>query len=62
MILVTTAGKVGSKAVRLLGERDATVRVLVRNPARVTALAATGAETIALAMRLRRAARLGLRP
>jgi len=44
MILVTTAGKVGSEAVRLLRERDVPVRVLVRDPARVTALADAGAE------------------
>ena len=44
MILVTTAGKVGSEAVRLLRERDVPVRVLVRNPAKVTALAEAGAE------------------
>ena len=44
MILVTTAGKVGSETVRLLRERDVPVRVLVREPAKVTALADTGAE------------------
>ncbi len=44
MILVTTAGKVGSEAVRLLRERDVPVRVLVRDPAKVTALADAGAE------------------
>jgi uncharacterized protein YbjT (DUF2867 family) len=44
VILVTTAGKVGSEAVRLLRERDVPVRVLVRNPAKVTALAEAGAE------------------
>ena len=44
MILVTTAGKVGSEAVRLLRERDVPVRVLVRDPAKVTALAKAGAE------------------
>jgi len=44
MILVTTAGKVGSEAVRLLRERDLPVRVLVRDPAKVTALADAGAE------------------
>jgi hypothetical protein len=30
MILITTAGKVGSEASRLLGERRVPVRVLVR--------------------------------
>jgi uncharacterized protein YbjT (DUF2867 family) len=44
VILVTTAGKVGSEAVRLLRERDMPVRVLVRDPAKVTALAGAGAE------------------
>jgi uncharacterized protein YbjT (DUF2867 family) len=46
MILVTTAGKVGSETVRLLRERDVPVRVLVRDPAKATAraLAETGAE------------------
>jgi uncharacterized protein YbjT (DUF2867 family) len=44
VILVTTAGKVGSEAVRLLRERDVPVRVLVRDPAKVTALAEAGAE------------------
>jgi uncharacterized protein YbjT (DUF2867 family) len=44
VILVTTAGKVGSEAVRLLRERDVPVRVLVRDPAKVTALADAGAE------------------
>ena len=44
MILVTTAGKVGSEAVRLLRERDLPVRMLVRDPAKVTALADAGAE------------------
>lgn len=31
MILITTAGKVGSEAARLLAQRDASVRVLVRD-------------------------------
>jgi uncharacterized protein YbjT (DUF2867 family) len=44
VILVTTAGKVGSEAVRLLRERDVPVRVLVRDPAKVKALADAGAE------------------
>jgi len=44
VILVTTAGKVGSEAVRLLRERDVPVRVLVRDPAKVIALAEAGAE------------------
>jgi uncharacterized protein YbjT (DUF2867 family) len=44
VILVTTAGKVGSEAVRLLRDRDVPVRVLVRDPVKVTALADAGAE------------------
>jgi uncharacterized protein YbjT (DUF2867 family) len=44
VILVTTAGKVGSEAVRLLRERDVPVRVLARDPAKVTALADAGAD------------------
>jgi len=44
LILVTTAGKVGSETVRLLRERDVPVRVLVRDPAKAAALAEAGAE------------------
>jgi uncharacterized protein YbjT (DUF2867 family) len=46
VILVTTAGKVGSETARLLRERDVPVRVLVRDPAKATAraLAEAGAE------------------
>ena len=46
MILVTTAGKVGSETACLLRERDVPVRVLVRDPATTTAraLAEAGAE------------------
>jgi uncharacterized protein YbjT (DUF2867 family) len=46
MILVTTAGKVGSETVRVLRAQDVPVRVLVRDPANTTAqaLAAAGAE------------------
>src|SRR5450755_3937428 len=43
MILVTTAGKVGSEAVRLLRQREVPVRVLVRDPVKAKVLAA-GAE------------------
>jgi hypothetical protein len=32
MILITTAGKVGSVAARLIAQRDVPVRVLVRHP------------------------------
>ena len=44
MILVTTAGKVGSETVRLLAQRDMPVRVLVRDPAKAKTLAEAGAE------------------
>ena len=44
MILVTTAGKVGSETVRLLRERHVPVRVLVRDPTKAAALAEAGAE------------------
>ena len=44
MILVTTAGKVGTEAVRSLIRREAPVRVLVRDPGKGRALAAAGAE------------------
>ena len=44
MILVTTAGKVGSEAARLLAGRGVLVRVLVRDPAKAAALAQAGAE------------------
>jgi uncharacterized protein YbjT (DUF2867 family) len=49
VILVTTAGKVGAEAVRLLREQDIPVRVLVRDPGTATAaaLAAAGAEVAA---------------
>src|SRR5580700_8664025 len=44
MILVTTAGKIGAEASRLLAQRGAPVRVLVRNPEKVTGLAQAGVE------------------
>jgi uncharacterized protein YbjT (DUF2867 family) len=44
LILVTTAGKVGSETARLLAERDVPVRVLVRDPAKAAALAGAGVE------------------
>jgi uncharacterized protein YbjT (DUF2867 family) len=49
VILVTTAGKVGAEAVRLLCEQRTPVRVLVRDPgkAAIRALAAAGAEIAA---------------
>jgi uncharacterized protein YbjT (DUF2867 family) len=44
MILITTGGKVGSAASRLLAERGIPVRVLVRHPEKAAALAQTGVE------------------
>jgi uncharacterized protein YbjT (DUF2867 family) len=44
MILITTAGNVGSEASRLLAERGTRVRVLVRKPQKAAALAAIGVE------------------
>ena len=44
MILVTTAGKVGSETASLLRDRDVPVRVLVRDPAKAAALAEAGVE------------------
>ena len=44
MILVTTAGKVGAEAARLLAARGESVRVLVRNPEKVAALSRAGVE------------------
>jgi uncharacterized protein YbjT (DUF2867 family) len=44
MILITTAGKVGSEAARLLAQRGEPVRVLVRDPGKATALAQAGVE------------------
>jgi uncharacterized protein YbjT (DUF2867 family) len=44
MILVTTAGKVGSEAALLLRQREVPVRVLVRDPEKAKVLADVGAE------------------
>ena len=44
MILVTTAGKVGSETARLLRQQDAPVRVLVRAPEKAKALAEAGVQ------------------
>jgi uncharacterized protein YbjT (DUF2867 family) len=44
MILITTAGKVGSEAARLLGGEHVPVRVLVRRPEKAAALAHAGVE------------------
>jgi len=44
VILVTTAGKVGSAAARLIAQREVPVRVLVRHPEKAAALAQAGVE------------------
>lgn len=44
MILVTTAGKVGAEAARLLARRGEPVRVLVRDPEKAAALARNGVD------------------
>lgn len=44
VILVTTAGKVGSEAARLLTQRQVPVRVLVRDPEKTKSLADAGVE------------------
>lgn len=44
MILVTTAGKVGTEAALLLTQRNVPVRVLTRHPEKTTMLAEAGAE------------------
>jgi uncharacterized protein YbjT (DUF2867 family) len=44
MILITTAGKVGAEAARLLAQREEPVRILVRDPDKATALAQTGVD------------------
>jgi uncharacterized protein YbjT (DUF2867 family) len=46
VILVTTAGKVGSETVRLLRQLGMPVRVLVRDPAKAKILAEAGAEAV----------------
>jgi len=46
MILISTAGKVGAEAARLLADRGVPVRVLVRDPAKVTALARAGVDVV----------------
>jgi uncharacterized protein YbjT (DUF2867 family) len=46
MILITTAGKVGAEAARLLAAQDEPVRVLVRNPEKVAALSQAGVEVV----------------
>jgi NAD(P)-dependent dehydrogenase (short-subunit alcohol dehydrogenase family) len=44
LILITTAGKIGAEASRLLAQRGVPVRVLVRNPEKVTALSQAGVD------------------
>ena len=44
MILITTAGKVGSEAARLLTQQHESVRVLVRNPEKLSALSRPGVQ------------------
>lgn len=46
MILITTAGKVGAEAARLLAAQGEPVRVLVRNPGKVAALSQAGIEVV----------------
>ncbi len=46
-ILITTAGKVGAEAARLLADRGERVRVLVRNLEKAAALARSGVEMVA---------------
>jgi uncharacterized protein YbjT (DUF2867 family) len=44
MILVTTAGKIGAEASRLLAQRGVPVRVLARHPEKVSALGQAGVD------------------
>jgi len=46
MILITTAGKVGAEAARLLAAQGEPVRVLVRNPEKVATLSQAGIEIV----------------
>ena len=46
MILVTTAGKVGAEAARVLVQRQQPVRILVRDPGKAASLARAGAEVV----------------
>lgn len=46
MILVTTAGKVGAEAARLLAGQREPVRILVRDPVKAEPLAQAGAEVV----------------
>jgi len=46
MILVTTTGKVGSEASRLLAKRGVPVRVLAHHPSKAAALAEAGVDVV----------------
>jgi nucleoside-diphosphate-sugar epimerase len=46
MILITTAGKVGSEAARLLTEQGEPVRVLARHPEKVAMLSQAGVDVV----------------
>jgi NAD(P)-dependent dehydrogenase (short-subunit alcohol dehydrogenase family) len=46
MILITTAGKVGAEAARLLTEHGQPVRLLARNPEKVAVLSQAGVEVV----------------
>jgi uncharacterized protein YbjT (DUF2867 family) len=46
MILITTAGKVGAEAARLLAAQGEPVRVLARHPEKVAALPQAGVEVL----------------
>ena len=46
MILISTAGKVGAEAAKLLAHRGVPVRVLVRDPAKALALARAGIDVV----------------
>ncbi len=47
MILITTAGKVGAEAARLLAAQNEPVRLLARHPEKASALSQTGVEIVA---------------
>jgi uncharacterized protein YbjT (DUF2867 family) len=46
MILITTAGKVGAEAARLLAAQGEPVRVLARHPENVAVLSQAGVEVL----------------
>ena len=46
MILITTAGKVGAEAARLLAAQGEPVRVLARHPEKVAVLSQAGVEVV----------------